>query len=57
MHLVDIYSKLYNTAGTSPKYRVMFLLSESGMLLNYQGMKKWIDSNLEENVQIQVKTF
>lgn len=32
----------------------MFLLSESGTLLNFQGMKKWLDSNLDENMQVQV---
>jgi hypothetical protein len=55
--IADLFSKLYNTMNTSPKYRLMFLLSESGLFLNFQGMKKWLDTNLEENVQIQNPEF
>lgn len=54
MSLVSAFSKLLSSATTSPKYRIMFLLTESGALLNFQGMKKWLDSNLEENVLVQV---
>lgn len=55
--LMDLFSKLYSTVSTAPKYRLLFLLSESGSLLNFQGMKKWLDSNAEENVQIQNAEF
>lgn len=41
----------------APKYRLMFLLSESGAHLNFQGMKKWLDVNHDENVQIQNPEF
>lgn len=50
MTLADLFSKLHNTANAAPKYRLLFLLSESGPLLNFQGAKKWLD----ENVQLQV---
>ncbi|XP_050089617.1 nicalin-1 [Anopheles aquasalis] len=52
--LVELFSKLH---ASIPKYRLMFLVSESGLLLNFQGMKKWLDSNLDENVQIQHAEF
>lgn len=55
MSLVSAFSKIHNSATTSPKYRIMFLISESGALLNFQGMKKWLDSNLDENMQVQVR--
>lgn len=55
--IADLFSKLYNTMNTSPKYRLMFLLSESGLFLNFQGMKKWLDTNLDENIQIQNPEF
>lgn len=51
--LADLFSKLHNTVNTAPKFRLMFLLSESGSLLNYQGVKKWLD----ENVQLQNVDF
>uniref|UniRef100_A0A182M8Z5 Nicalin n=1 Tax=Anopheles culicifacies TaxID=139723 RepID=A0A182M8Z5_9DIPT len=52
--LVELFSKLH---ASIPKYRLIFLVSESGLLLNFQGMKKWLDSNLDENVQIQHAEF
>ncbi|XP_055904279.1 BOS complex subunit ncln [Eupeodes corollae] len=51
--LADLFSKLHNTINTAPKFRLMFLLSESGALLNFQGVKKWLD----ENVQLQNVDF
>lgn len=48
--LADMYSKLQNTSKAALKYRILFLLTESGPMLNYQGSKKWLD----ENVQMQV---
>ncbi|XP_073846118.1 BOS complex subunit NCLN isoform X2 [Musca autumnalis] len=53
MTLADLFSKLHNTANAAPKYRLLFLLSESGPLLNFQGAKKWLD----ENVQLQNVDF
>ncbi|XP_013113668.2 BOS complex subunit NCLN isoform X1 [Stomoxys calcitrans] len=49
MALADLFSKMHNTPNAAPKYRLLFLLSESGPLLNFQGVKKWLD----ENVQLQ----
>ncbi|KAJ6636116.1 Nicalin-1 [Pseudolycoriella hygida] len=57
MSLVSAFSKIHSSPNTSPKYRIMFLLSESGTLLNFQGMKKWLDTNLDENMQIQNAEF
>lgn len=51
--LADVFSKLYSTPNAVPKYRLLFLLTESSMLLNFQGVKKWLD----ENVQLQVLFF
>lgn len=50
MALADMFSKLHNTSNAALKHRILFLLTESGPLLNYQGVKKWLD----ENVQLQV---
>lgn len=47
--LADVFSKLYNQVSSSAKYRIIFVLDESGSLLNYQGVKKWLE-NVEENV-------
>ncbi|GAB0088901.1 Nicalin [Sergentomyia squamirostris] len=55
--LMDLFSKLHSTVSTAPKYRLLFLLSESGSLLNFQGMKKWLDTNVDDNVQIQNAEF
>lgn len=55
--LIDVFSKLYNQIQTTPKYRLIFLLSESGALLNFQGTKKWLELNLEDNSQIQNAEF
>ncbi|XP_017471269.1 PREDICTED: nicalin isoform X1 [Rhagoletis zephyria] len=47
--LAEVFSKMHNTPNAVPKYRLLFLLTESGTLLNFQGVKKWLD----ENVQLQ----
>lgn len=49
LSLADIFSKLYNQVSSSAKYRIVFVLDESGALLNYQGAKKWLENNVEEN--------
>uniref|UniRef100_A0A1A9WUW2 Nicalin n=1 Tax=Glossina brevipalpis TaxID=37001 RepID=A0A1A9WUW2_9MUSC len=53
MTLADIFSKLHNMPNAIPKYRLLFLLSESGQMLNFQGIKKWLD----ENNQLQSVEF
>ncbi|KAM7341297.1 BOS complex subunit NCLN [Cochliomyia hominivorax] len=53
LSLADFFGKLYNTSNAPYKYRILFLLTESGPLLNYQGVKKWLD----ENVQLQNVEF
>lgn len=53
LSLIDTFSKIHSSATTAPKYRLMFILSEAGNLLNYQGTKKWIEANLEENSAVQ----
>jgi hypothetical protein len=55
--LIDVFSKLYNQVQTTPKYRLIFLMSESASLLNFQGTKKWLELNLEDNTQIQNAEF
>ena len=47
--LASIFSKLYNQVSSSAKYKIIFVLDESGSLLNYQGAKKWLETNVEEN--------
>lgn len=37
----------------APKYRFLFLLTESGNLVNFQGTKKWLDANIDENAALQ----
>jgi hypothetical protein len=49
--LIDSFSKLYNQMTSSAKYRVIFVLHESGSLLNFQGAKKFLDSIEEANIQ------
>lgn len=36
---------------SSAKYRLLFVLHESGSLLNYQGAKKFVDTNNIQNVE------
>lgn len=43
--------------GMSPKYRILFLLTESGSLINFQGTKKWLDSNADDNNLLQKADF
>lgn len=47
--LASVFSKLYNQVSSSAKYKIVFVLDESGSLLNYQGAKKWLETNVEEN--------
>ncbi|XP_016964174.1 nicalin [Drosophila biarmipes] len=51
--LMELFSKLHYTSSMAPKYRLRFLLSDAGVLLNFQGSKKWleIDDNALQNVE------
>lgn len=55
--LIDTFSKIHNSVGMAPKYRLLFLLTESGYLVNFQGTKKWLDTNVEDNVSLQNAEF
>lgn len=55
--LIDTFSKVYTVNGMSPKYRILFLLTESGSLINFQGTKKWLDSNADDNNLLQKADF
>lgn len=41
----------------SPKYRILFLITESGSLVNFQGVKKWLDTNVDDNAALQNAEF
>ncbi|EDV32309.2 uncharacterized protein Dana_GF15764 [Drosophila ananassae] len=51
--LVELFSKVHYTSSMAPKYRLKFLLSDAGLLLNFQGSKKWleVDDNALQNVE------
>ncbi|XP_023163429.1 nicalin-1 [Drosophila hydei] len=55
MALIEIFSKLHTTLSTTPKYRLGFFLSDSGLLLNFQGSKKWLE--IDDNLAIQNVEF
>lgn len=55
--LMDTFSKVHNSIGMAPKYRFLFLLTESGNLINFQGSKKWLDANVDENAALQNVEF
>lgn len=41
----------------APKYRFLYLLTESSNLVNFQGTKKWLDANIDENPALQNVEF
>ncbi|ALC39190.1 CG4972 [Drosophila busckii] len=55
MSLVEIFSKLHSVISTSPKYRLAFLISDAGLLLNFQGSKKWLET--DDNMSLQNVEF
>lgn len=57
LSLIDTFSKVHSSIGMAPKYRFLFLLTESGHLLNFQATKKWLDSNADENTSLQNVEF
>lgn len=52
--IVDLFSKLYNQM--SAKYKLVFVLHEGSSLLNYLGLKRWVDIATED-VHIQNADF
>lgn len=54
---MDTFSKVHNSIGMAPKYHFLFLLTESGNLVNFQGTKKWLDTNVDENAALQNVEF
>lgn len=53
--LIDAFSKLYNQM-SSAKYKLVFVLHEGSSMINYVGLKKWIDIATED-VHIQNADF
>ncbi|XP_068158402.1 BOS complex subunit NCLN [Drosophila tropicalis] len=51
MILMEMFSKLHSVTRMTPKYSIAFLLSDSGLLLNFQGAKKWLE--IDENLSLQ----
>lgn len=46
LELARLFSKLYTNSRTHAKYNLIFLLSGGGKF-NYQGTKRWIEDNIE----------
>lgn len=55
--LIDTFSKVHSSIGMAPKYRFLFLLTESGQLINFQATKKWLESYTDENTSLQNVEF
>merc|ERR1719270_1951088 len=53
MELARIFGKLYTSSRTKPTFGLAFLLSSGGSL-NYFGTKKWTDSHLDQDSQIEL---
>lgn len=51
--LIDTFSKMHSSIGMAPKYRFLFLLTESGHLLNFQATKKWLEANVDDDTSLQ----
>lgn len=45
--LIDLFSKLYNQM-SSAKYKLVFVMHEGSPLINYVGLRKWIDVATED---------
>lgn len=54
MIILEFFSRFYSNQKTSPNFKLIFLLSESGSLLNFQGTKKWLDDN---QLQVNITYF
>ena len=53
MELARIFGKMYQSSKSRPHMRIAFLLS-SGGALNYFGTKKWLESHLDQDSQIEL---
>jgi len=53
MELARIFGKLYASSKSRPPMRLAFLLS-SGGALNYFGTKKWLESHMDQDSQIEL---
>ena len=53
MELARIFGKLYASSRSRPPMRIAFLLS-SGGALNYFGTKKWTDSHMDQDTQLEL---
>ena len=53
MELARIFGKLYASSRSRPSMRIAFLLS-SGGALNYFGTKKWLESHLDQDSQLEL---
>ena len=58
LELMRLFSALYSTGRSRPRYNLVFLITGSGKL-NYQGSKKWLEDQLDglEGSIIQVKSY
>lgn len=54
--LVELFSKVHYTASMAPKYKLKFLLSDAGLLLNFQGSKKWLEVD-DNALQVILRNF
>ncbi|XP_022229191.1 nicalin [Drosophila obscura] len=53
--LIEMFSKLHSTTNMAPNYRLLFLISDTGLLLNFQGSKKWLE--MDDNSSLQNVEF
>ena len=53
LELARIFGKMYQSSKSRPHMRIAFLLS-SGGALNYFGTKKWLESHLDQDSQIEL---
>lgn len=59
LELARLFSKLYTNSRTHAKYNLIFLLSGGGKF-NYQGTKRWIEDNIENQGTVRlavIKSF
>ncbi|XP_001382206.3 nicalin [Drosophila pseudoobscura] len=53
--LIEMFSKLHSTTNMAPNYRLIFMISDTGLLLNFQGSKKWLE--IDDNSALQNVEF
>lgn len=54
LELLAVFSRLYASASTRPKYNMVFLLSTGGRF-NYQGSRQWIEDHVEKQLEDNVE--